>query len=146
MTVRALLENEKWSQASVRIGGETLQPEEIGAALGLQATRTHLKGQQRSQRAPIRKAVWNDSMWLLSSPLGKDRDLAEHLPWLLDALEPKFDVFKSLSEKYQIVFICGFCSAHGQGGFVLDNVTLTRLAKLGVPVLVDLYPPPLMMT
>jgi hypothetical protein len=73
VTERVLLENEKWSQASLRIGGETLQPADIEAALGLRATRTHLKGQPRSERVPVRKAVWQDSMWLLSSPLGEER-------------------------------------------------------------------------
>lgn len=130
-----------WGPASIRIGGETLQPEEIGAVLGLQATRTHLKGQQRSKRRPLRKAVWHDSMWLLSSPLGKERDLAEHLRWLLDALEPRLDVIKSLSEKYQIGLLCGFSSGNGQGGFTLDSSVLARIARLGVPLMVDLYPP-----
>jgi len=141
VTERVLLENGKWSGASLRIGGETVQPDDIGAALGLKATRAHLKGQPRSERTPIRKAVWPDSMWLLSSPLGKERDLAEHLRWLLDAIEPRLDVFKSLSAKYKTILFCGFSSGNGQGGFTLDSHTLSRIANLGIPFVLDLYPP-----
>jgi hypothetical protein len=36
---------------------------------------------------------------------------------------------------------CGFSSGNGQGGFTLDSDTLTRIAKLGIPLIVDLYPP-----
>jgi len=80
-------------------------------------------------------------MWLLSSPLGKERDLATHLRWLLDVIEPKLNVMQSLSEKYQVALFCGFCSANGQGGFTLDSTTLARIANLGVPLILDLYPP-----
>jgi len=59
----------KWSRASVRIFGETLQPEEIEAKLGLKATRTHLKGQPRSRRY---KGVWPHSLWLLEIPTSDD--------------------------------------------------------------------------
>jgi uncharacterized protein DUF4279 len=131
-------DNGSWSDASIRIFGETLQPEEIGAALGLKATRTHSKGQPRSPRF---KAVWRESFWSLQSPLGKDRDLASHLRWLLDTLEPKLTVIRSLSEKYQVNLFCGLISGNGEGGFTLDSTTLARIAKLGVPLVVDLYPP-----
>jgi hypothetical protein len=67
--------------------------------------------------------------------------LAEHLRWLLDAVEPKADVLRSLSAKYQVLLFCGFSSGNGQGGFTLDSHTLTQIAKLGVPLIVDLYPP-----
>jgi uncharacterized protein DUF4279 len=131
-------DNGSWSHASIRIFSETLEPEEIGAALGLKATRTHSKGQPRSPRF---KAVWRESFWSLQSPLGEDSDLASHLRWLLDALDPKLGVIRSLSEKYQVDLFCGFSSGSGEGGFTLDSTTLARIAKLGLPVIADLYCP-----
>jgi hypothetical protein len=118
--------------------GETLQPEEVEAMLGLHATRTHRKGDRRGDR---NDAVWRESLWSLESPQGKDRDLPEHLDWLLDALEPKLDVLRSFSVKYRVDLFCGFSSGTGQGGFALDHDRLSRIAKLGVPIVFDLYPP-----
>src|SRR5947208_1337766 len=96
-------EHQRWSSASIRVFGETLRPEDVGAALGLQATRMHHKGELRGRD---HKVVWRESAWLIKSPLGKDRDLPEHLDWLLNAVEPKLDVIRSLSEKYRVDLFC----------------------------------------
>jgi hypothetical protein len=130
-------QNERgWSRASFRIFGETLVPEELGAALDIVATKTHIKGQRHSGS----RGVWRDSAWLLCSPLQKHESLTEHLKWLLDRLEPKTDVIKAIAKKYRVDIFCGFSSGSGQGGFTIDVETLGRLANLGIPVGLDLYP------
>jgi hypothetical protein len=135
---RPVDDDPEWSNAGVRVFGETLQPEEIGAALGLKATDTHVKGQPRSRG---HKEVWPHSLWSLASPLSDDKEMAIHLKWLLDSLESKVDVIRALSAKYRVDLFCGFSSGSGEGGFTLDSTTLARIAKLGVPVIVDLYCP-----
>lgn len=133
------MENDRrWSAAGLRIIGEELDPVEVGALLGLEATRTHRKGQPRSSR---HKDTWRESLWSLQSPLSRDRDMADHVKWLLDSLEGRFDALKVLSEKFRVDLFCGFSSGSGQGGFTLDAVTLGRLGRLGVPLVLDLYPP-----
>jgi len=67
--------------------------------------------------------------------------MEDHLDWLLDRLEPKLDAIHSLAEKFSVDFFCGYSSGNGQGGFALDNAMLVRLAKLGVCLQLDLYPP-----
>lgn len=131
-------DNRKWSLAGLRIFGETLRPEGIGPMLGLTATRTHLKGELLSAK---HKTVRRKSSWHLDSPLPDDSDMVDHLKWLLDSLEPKRDVIRELSREYDVDLFCGFSSGSGQGGFALDSVTLARLSELGVPLLLDLYPP-----
>jgi len=39
------------------------------------------------------------------------------------------------------MFLCGFAPGSGQGGFTLDAKTLQRIAALGVPLSINLYPP-----
>jgi len=131
-------DNGVWSRASFRIFGDALQPKEIASALGLRATHEYLKGELFD---PKSTSVRRESGWLLESPLGKRRDMVDHLNWLLDALEPKRDVIGELSRKYRVDLFCGFGSMNGQGGFTLDSVVLARLANLGVPLALDLYPP-----
>jgi uncharacterized protein DUF4279 len=128
----------KWSRASLRLFGETLDPDEIGSVLGLEATHTHLKGELFG---PGHTARRRESGWLLQSPLSKRSDMIEHLKWLLDTLEPKHMVIRDLAGKYRVDLFCGFGSVNGQGGFTLDATTLTRIAELGVPLALDLYPP-----
>lgn len=127
-----------WCRASLRIFGETLKPEEVGAKLGLVATRSHLKGERRSKR---HTSIWHESGWLLESPLPKESNMPEHLKWLLDAVETRIEVLGELSGKYKVDLFCGFSSGNGQGGFELDSATLGRLARLKIPLNLDLYPP-----
>jgi hypothetical protein len=128
----------KWSKASLRISSTTLQPSEIAEIIGLESTKTHTKGTLKNSRFTL---VWPTSLWLLNSPLSDQNGMADHLRFLLDLLEPKMDALKQLFEKCQIDLFCGFSSGSGQGGFELDPVTLLRLSKLGIPLVLDLYPP-----
>jgi hypothetical protein len=128
----------KWSRGSLRLFGETPQPEEIEATLGLKATCLYSNGQRKSSEG---EAVWRESLWSLQSPLGDDANIADHVEWLLDSIERKRDVVRALSRKYRIDLFCGFSSANGQGGFTLNSVTIARIAKLGAPLVVKLYLP-----
>jgi hypothetical protein len=139
MARRILDEEEKWSQASLCIYSETLTHEQIGTALGLKATRTHSKGQPRSKQ--VRKYLHKDWAWILSTPTGGHPNLVEHLRWLLDAIEPRADALRALSADCKVLLMCGFSSGNGQGGFTLDSPTLERIARLGVSLVLDLYPP-----
>jgi hypothetical protein len=129
-------ENSKWSAASFRICGEMLSLEEIEKMLGFKATSSHLKGQR--SRSDV---VFRESLWSLESPLNKGESLDKHLGWLLDTLEPRVEEVRSLSRLHRLDFFCGFGSENGQGGFTLDGPMLSRLAKFGVPLGLDLYPP-----
>jgi len=80
-------------------------------------------------------------MWNIKSPLPREVNLANHLEWLLDLLEPKLELLKKLANEYRVDFFCGFISENGQGGFTLDSSSLNRLAKFGFPVHLDFYPP-----
>jgi len=51
------------------------------------------------------------------------------------------DLINSIAEESKIMLLCGFSSENGQGGFTLDAKMLQRIARLGVPLSIDLYPP-----
>jgi len=129
-------ENCKWSAASFRICGEILNLEEIEKTLGIKATLSHLKGQ--GSRSNV---VYRESLWSLKSLLNRSESLDKHLAWLLDRLESKVEEVRSLSRLHRLDFFCGFGSVNGQGGFILDSVILARLAKFGISLGIDLYPP-----
>jgi hypothetical protein len=130
----------KWNKVSLGIYGEPLEPERITELLGLTPTRWGRKGEIRiSPRAkvPPRK----NSFWLLSSPLADSEPLDAHLSWLMDKLEPKRQALEELAKEYKVQFVCGFSSENGQGGCTFDPRLLNRLSSLGLPLVLDLYPP-----
>jgi len=106
---------------------------EIDAALGLRATHSHTTG----ERSPS-NVVYRESLWSLKSPLSKAE--IGQASGVADRKTGAEQV-QSLSRKYRVDFFCGFGSANGQGGFVLGGAMLTRIAKFGVPLGLDLYPP-----
>ena len=134
----SITESDRWSKATLRISSQVLEPAEIGTRLGLLASNIHKKGDLKSGRVRI---PWKESLWRLESPLGDGSDMAEHVSWLLDVLEPKLDLLKQLAESCRIDLFCGFSSSHGQGGFTLDSRLIGRLAKLDLPINLSLHPP-----
>jgi hypothetical protein len=134
-----LKDDSRWSKASFCIYGDTLQPEEISRDIGIQATNSGLKGERQS-RYP-RANPLRTSIWILDSPLDDHLPLQDHLEWLLGALEPKLDVVNGIAKRLDARLTCGYSSEHGQGGCTFDAVLLERIAKLGVPLVLNLYPP-----
>jgi hypothetical protein len=134
-----LNDDSKWSKACIRISGDNLQPDEVSRELGLQATKSGLKGERLSGRPRMRPLL--SSLWMLNSPLSDQSPLEDHLKWLLDVLEPKFHVISRITKQHQAEFFCGFGSDNGQGGCIFAVELLERLVKLGVPLVLDLHPP-----
>jgi hypothetical protein len=132
-------DDSRWSKAAFCIYGDTLQPDEMNRDLGLQATNSGLKGERQSKYPRARQL--RTSIWFLDSSLDNHLPLQDHLKWLLDVLEPKLDVIHEIAMRYDARLSCGYSSEHGQGGCTLDAALLERIAKLGVPLVLDLYPP-----
>ena len=100
------------------------------------------RGARRKDGSINPSIVWKDSAWHLTSPLGRDRNWAEHIQWLLDAIEPRIEAIDALRDDCSLIrLFCGFASHNGQGGFTLDTGTLSRMSKLGLNLNLDLYPP-----
>jgi hypothetical protein len=134
-----LKDNSRWSKAAFCIYGETLRPDEINRDLGLRATNSGLKGERQS-RFPKAKPL-RTSLWILDSPLDEHLPLQDHLAWLLQALEPKLKVVSEIAKQYAVKLLCGYSSEHGQGGCTFDAALIGRIARFGIPLVLDLYPP-----
>jgi hypothetical protein len=128
----------KSSRASLWIGGDALRPDEISSLLGLEPTKSGVKGEQFGSRSV---GVRRSSFWYLKCPLSDRLPLAEHLKWLLDLFEPKLDLINSIAKEWKVMFFCGLSSENGQGGVTFDPSLLRRLANLGILFVLDLHLP-----
>jgi hypothetical protein len=134
-----LKDDSRWSKAAFCIYGDALQLDEINKNLGLQATNSGLKGGRPSKHPGARPL--RTSIWMLNCPLDDHLPLQDHLKWLLDTLEPRLYIIRGIVMQYDTKLICGYSSEHGQGGCTINAALLDRLANLGVPLVLDLYPP-----
>jgi hypothetical protein len=138
----ANLQDSKWNTASLGFYGEPLDLEGITGRLGLIPTMSGRKGEIRNSTRVKNPQPRRNSFWVLKCPLPSFEPLQEHLQWLFDQLEPKREVLEELAKDCKLKFICGFSSENGQGGCTFDPELLNRLASFGLPLVLDLYPPP----
>jgi Domain of unknown function (DUF4279) len=139
MTRQEETEPKKWATASLRIFSEARTVSEITDVLGIAPSRSYMKGDPVSSARP--PVVRSQSAWIYESGPGRSPDLATHLNFLVDFIEPRLEVLKMLLATCRVDLFCGFASESGQGGTTLDNVLLARLGRLPFDLTIDLYPP-----
>jgi hypothetical protein len=133
--------DEKWNAASLHISSSSLSAEEITELLDKKPTKSYEKGTLLSKRNP-KSQIRQDSLWILDSELHDSELLDWHIKQLVSFAEDKSAVFEQLSQKCNFLIFCGFASANGQGGFVLDSKLLAKMGKLKIDLVLDLYPEP----
>jgi hypothetical protein len=78
------------------------------------------------------------SLWSLSSNLSPDSELAEHLSWLLDRLEPKSDLLWLLvNQGYVADWFCLAASEATEHAVELGRPLLRRLLTVPGDLLLD---------
>lgn len=129
----------KWSSAALCAHSDTLTPEQMEEIFGMRPSRSHRMGESRSTRA--RSGTHDRHFYSIHSTTSDSEPLSSHIEELLSVLEPRVERLKRLSGEASLRLFCGFSSGNGQGGFSLSPELLSRLARLGIEVVFDLYPP-----
>lgn len=132
---------EKTASAAVRIWTDEPSPEFIVKALGIAPSRQFLKGERMSSRNPD-SAVFERSLCIYESVLSDSHELHQHIRNVLDLLGSKLGALGPVRNQItRIDLFCMFSSESGQGSAELDSNLLSRIAGLGMDLIVDLYPP-----
>lgn len=124
--------------ATLRIFSDAIPPSEVSSALGLQPTRSFLKGEPISPRVPRPRP---EHGWLLCSEHHvRSLDVRRHVDWLLDQLEPCSSAFEALLSRGVAADISSYwASARGQGGPILSPPQCARLARFQLECSFDIY-------
>ncbi|MHB8859931.1 MAG: DUF4279 domain-containing protein [Thermoleophilia bacterium] len=126
--------------ATLRVFHENLDPDEISKILGISYTRAYRKGDPHSKANP-ETVKRHYGAWLLDSKHHvNSRDSRRHIDWLLDQLEERSEAIHYLfSEGCKIDFFCFWESAHGHGGPTISPNQSTRLGKMNIDLMFDVY-------
>ena len=130
--------NKKWSRASFRAFSESFTVKQIGEILGLAPTESFSIGDPISS-ASSQTRRYNG--FFIKSSVSTSRPMPEHLEEILSALESARMSPSSLDSSIDSGLYLGFSSLNSQGGFEIPPAMLERIAKLGIPMDLDLYPP-----
>jgi hypothetical protein len=111
-------------------------PNEITEKLGVQPSKTQVKGEVRNDR--VRN--WPTAWFLESKGKVISKEVRRHIDWLLEELEGKSEVIRELkTDGSEIHLSCFWGSALGHGGPMLDAEILKKIASLNIGITFDIY-------
>jgi hypothetical protein len=112
--------------------------EEITSKLQLKPTNGWLKGDLiPNRKQPIYR---KQSTWELKAAVPADSPVEIHIEFLLNAIEPIKDVFKSLTSKYEgELAIVSHIREDFNPGMHFNTTLVKRVAELGLEIDFDLY-------
>ena len=119
--------------ACLRIFGDQLDLDAITAALDVDPTSFHRKGERRSPRSP----PYKHDMWCLDAPLSEEEPLGRHLSWLYKTLRLKLDYLISLKDLATVDVFCGYRSNSPTAGFSVEHQALMIFEALDIPFCVS---------
>lgn len=128
------------THATFRLSGDTLNPDDVTAALALTPTQAIAKDQEvpAGPKGKVRRQ--RTGIWLLGTEEKlESTSLERHLIYLLDAIDPAARALDALRTQHGLRadFFCYWLSATGHGGPEVSPATLARIAALGI----DFYGP-----
>lgn len=123
---------------SLRIRGDTLDPEFLTQQLGVAPTFSARKGDPLPSRAqpPSRTGVW---VYRLDVP--PDTELGGVIALLLDRFPDDSTLWEEVTSSYSADIACGVFMEGDTQSTSVDAEVLVRLGRLGLPVSFDLHAP-----
>lgn len=116
-------------------------PLAISELLQIEAHNFGLKGDYLSVGGGARVKARNN-FWELKSPLAKEKDIREHVEWLLELLTPKKEELICIYTKYKAtagLTIVSYTYNDYNPGFYLEEELIRKLCELRAALDVDLY-------
>jgi hypothetical protein len=127
------------SGASLRIFGDTLEPNEISKVLGCAPTASYLKGDIQTFKTSKKERIRKTGMWLLEADYRKPGDLDAQVVEIFDKLNPDLSVWASLTKKFHVDLFCDFSMKKTDEGIEISAKTLQTLGERNIPVGICLY-------
>lgn len=125
-------------RVSLRVLGDSLEPEEVSALLGLSPTREHRKG-DKILGAGGRESVEPTGAWILDSPLSEKAEVEDHLEALFSPLSNDMDEWASLTDGASASILCSVFLDQYNEGFELSPRAAESLAERGLVIAFDIY-------
>jgi hypothetical protein len=128
-------ENEE-SYVSLSISGFGLDPDKVSRLLGSKPDYSHRRGDVKKSSKSDKAITRSDGHWSLCSKLSAHEPFEMHLDALLDRLEGKEAVIKSLAEENEIRIYCDLWETIG---VELPARIICRIADFNASLSITIY-------
>jgi hypothetical protein len=123
-------------RVSLRVFGDSLEPEEVSALLGREPTRCHRKGDKID---PNGRSVEPTGAWILDSGLSEKAEIEDHVEALLAPVSNDSDEWASLTSRFSASILCSAFLDQYNEGFELSPRLAQSLAERGLVIAFDIY-------
>lgn len=128
------------ARVSLRVLGDSLEPEEVSALLGRPPTRERRKGEKvLSKTGEATDAVEPTGAWILETGLSERAEVEEHIEALLGSLTNDMDEWSSLQDRFSATVFCGLFLNQYNEGFELSPRIAQALSERGLVIAFDIY-------
>ena len=128
------------STLTLRIFGDTLDPEAVTAMLGAKPTYACRKGDVETTKRG-RQIVCRTGLWKLSVPDSEPEAIDAQVASLLAQLSADLATWQHLGQAFEVDLFCGLFMNDTNEGFSLSVATLKALAERGIEIGFDAYAP-----
>ena len=133
------------ARVSLRVFGDSLEPEEVSALLGRQPTRSHRKGDKVFRTSS--NAMTSGSValteptgaWILDSGLSEKAEIEDHVEALLAPVSNDSDEWASLTSRFSASIHCSLFLDQFNEGFELSPRLAQSMADRGLVIAFDIY-------
>ncbi len=127
------------SKASLRIIGDSLNPQEISELLGCEGSTMYSKGDIRVIKKTGHEVERKSGHWSLVATECEPENIDGQVSEILSKLNSDPAVWEQLASKYSIDLFCGVFMEVSNEGMDISPKTLTELGKRGVVLSLDIY-------
>ncbi|HKO93731.1 MAG TPA: DUF4279 domain-containing protein [Polyangiaceae bacterium] len=124
------------SNATLRVQGANLKPQEFTALVGVEPSHAHARGDMVSPRV---KRVRKEGLWMLDSQALPAAHPEEHITGLLGRL-PQQELWLRATQGARVDLIVSLTVASDHEAFSVSAPTLGRLGELGIELGFEIWP------
>jgi hypothetical protein len=117
--------------ATLRVFGEIPNLDAISAALALQPTHTHRKGDRRGRSNP--SSSFPNDMWSYTAAVEKSEPLHKHIDALWTKLKPHKPYLLELKKTVTVDVFLGYRSNCDNAGVEVPHTSLQMFSELEIP-------------
>lgn len=130
-----------YSKASLRIGGDDLQPNDITSLMNCEPTKAWRLGETKSPAGRLPEIHAKTGMWILDATKHEPGDLDAQIIEIFSQLPANPSLWNQLNGQYKMDLFCGLFMDEANEGLVISATSLKILGDRGIELQLDLYSP-----
>ncbi len=129
----------KYSQATLRIFGDDLIPEDVSNLLGAKATKSKKKGDEEVGKTSGKVRMAKTGSWHFHAEKSEPENLNAQIAEILSRLTSDLAIWEKLCKSYKVDIFCGLFMGNWNDGLSLTPEIMLALGQRRIALSLDIY-------